>query len=474
MNNNKIIDVNKKSFISIIIMLAALMVFSIIITYIVPKGTFGTTIDEFGNEIVDYTQYISLPDSKGINIIKGIFSFVLVLFSGDGLSLIMLSLFLLTISGTFQVMSDTYGMNVIVNKIVSKFKNKKKLLVSIITLIFMMFGSFFGLFEEVLTLLPLIVMVTISIGYDGYLGFIICIVATGFGFASGLTNPFTVITASNIIGVSPMINIWYRVIVFILMYGLLLFYIFYHMKKITNNPEKSPTYNIDKKKRDITKEDIVIENEGLIARTYIIMLSVILVSIIIITSIPALRSYTVVFLIVLFLISGIVSGRIINKNFKYTFSSFIKGIIAALPTILLVLMAASIKYILEEGMIIATIANSISKLIEGRNIFIVAIIIYGIVLVLEFFISSSTAKSVFVMGILSFISIDLSKESLVLIYLFGDGFTNVLFPTSPVLLIGLSMIGMNYFTWIKRSKWLFILNTIMVIGLILLAIVIKY
>ena len=91
---------------------------------------------------------------------------------------------------------------------------------------------------------------------------------------------------------------------------------------------------------------------------------------------------------------------------------------------------------------------------------------------LEFFISSSTAKAIFVMGILSCVNINLSKELLVLIYLFGDGYTNVLFPTSPVLLIGLSMIGMNYLTWIKNSKWLFVVNMILVFGLICLAVLI--
>ena len=474
MNNNKIIDINKKSFISIVAMLFVLMLVSIFITYVVPKGIFGTTCDELGNEIIDYTKYIALPDAKGINVIKGVFSFILVLFSNDGLTLVMLSIFLLVISGMFQVMSDTNGMNVIVKKIVSVFKNKKYLLVSIITLVFMMFGSFFGLFEEVLTLLPLIVMVTISIGYDGYLGFIICIVATGFGFASALTNPFTVITASNIIGVSPMTNMWYRVVVFLVMYGLLLLYVFNHIRKIKKNPEKSPTYKTDLKKKEVDLENVVVENEKLISRTYIIILSLILACIIVVTSIEALRSYTVVFLSVLFLISGIVAGRIIYHNFKDAFKSFFKGVVAALPTILLVLMASSIKYILEEGMIIATIASSISKIIEGKNIFLVAIIIYVIVLILEFFISSSTAKSILVMGILSFISIDLSKESLVLIYLFGDGFTNVLFPTSPVLLIGLSMIGINYFSWLKNSKWLFLINTIVVVCLILLAVLIGY
>ena len=145
----------------------------------------------------------------------------------------MLSLFLLVISGTFQIMSDTHGMKVIVRRLINKFYNKKNLLICLLTLIFMSFGSFFGLFEEVLTLLPLIVMITISLGYDGYLGFLICIVGCGFGFASALTNPFTVITASNIIGADPMAHIWYRIMIFVIMYGLLLLFIFSHIRKIS-------------------------------------------------------------------------------------------------------------------------------------------------------------------------------------------------------------------------------------------------
>jgi len=338
----------------------------------------------------------------------------------------------------------------------------------------MMFGSFFGLFEEVLTLLPLIVMITISLGYDGYLGFLICIVGTGFGFASALTNPFTVITASNIIGANPISNIWFRIIIFMLMYGLLIGFIFLHIKRLNKNPGNSPTYTTDQSKRETLANKLVIANESKTLKTYVVLLSIILLMIITITSIPSLRGYTVVFLIAIFLIGGLISGFIITNDFKKTLKSFLKGVVAAMPTIILVLLASSIKYILEEGMIIATISHSISTLIEGKDVFVVAIIIYAIILVLEFFISSSTAKAIFVMGILSYVSVDLSKELLVLIYVFGDGFTNVLLPTSPVLLIGLSMIGMNYFTWLKKSKFLFILNTLLVIGLIFLAIIIKY
>ncbi|MBQ8292249.1 MAG: hypothetical protein IJX78_00425 [Bacilli bacterium] len=471
---NKIIDINKKSYIGIVLMLTVLIVVSIVITYIVPKGMFSTTTNSEGQVVVDYSEYIELPNKGGINILKGLLAPILILMSGDGISIIMLSLFLLVIAGAFQIMSDTYGMQVIVNKLVGKFKNNHKVLIALITLIFMIFGSFFGLFEEVLTLLPLIVILTITLGYDGYLGFLICIVATCFGFASGITNPFTVITASNIIGASPITNIWFRFLIFALMYGLLLIFIFIHIKKITKNPELSPTYKADQLKKENVVDIKEIPNNKRIFVTYVTLLLIILAAILVVTSIEAIRGYTVVFLIVIFLFGGLISGLIVNQNFKDTIASFAKGIISALPTIILVLMASSIKFILEEGMIIATIAHSISNLVAGKNIFVVALLIYVIVLILEFFISSSTAKAIFVMGILSVVSIDLSKEMLVLTYLFGDGYTNVLFPTSPVLLIGLSMIGMNYFTWLKNSKWLFVVNTIMIIGLLCLAVLIGY
>ena len=72
--NNKIVDINKKTYLAIVIMLSMLIFLSIGITYIVPKGTFGVYVNEFGQEVFDYSKYIKLPDQSGINIFKGIFS----------------------------------------------------------------------------------------------------------------------------------------------------------------------------------------------------------------------------------------------------------------------------------------------------------------------------------------------------------------------------------------------------------------
>jgi uncharacterized ion transporter superfamily protein YfcC len=137
-------------------------------------------------------------------------------------------------------------------------------------------------------------------------------------------------------------------------------------------------------------------------------------------------------------------------------------------------LAACVKYVLEEGAVLPTMVHQINQLIAGHSPVLVALIIYLIVLLLEFFISSSTAKAILVMGLLAMLSTGLTKEMLVLLYTFGDGYTNVIFPTSPVLLISLSMIHLDYFKWVKKSIPLFLVNILLVVLFIILGVVLGY
>ena len=107
MNNDKIINISRKTFVSVILILSTLILFAIGLTYIIPNGAFKEVVDANGNVIFDYSQYYEIDDVKGIPIWQGLLSPILVLFSGDGLSLIMLSIFICVIAGSFQIMSDT-------------------------------------------------------------------------------------------------------------------------------------------------------------------------------------------------------------------------------------------------------------------------------------------------------------------------------------------------------------------------------
>jgi len=472
--NNKLINISRKTFISVLVLLLLLIAASTILTYVVPKGEFGVTVVD-GKEEVDYLEYNQLPDESGIPIWKGILAPFLVIGTGDGISLIMLSVFLLVIAGSFQAMNDNRGIKVIVQRIIRKFQNNKFLLLSIISLVFMLFGSLLGLFEEMLTLLPIIAILAVMLGFDSFTGFLISIVACGFGFSSAITNPFTVLFASKIIGVNPMTNVWYRIVIFIVMYALMELVIFLYTRKISGSPEKSFTYESDSNLRSRVFEEEEIKNEKKILVTYLVFFAVVLSVIIAFSALDSLRDYTVVALIAVFLIGGILSSLIATGfDFKSSMKSFGKGVLSALPSIAFIFMASSIKYILVEGKILPTITNSINLLTQNKSPFVLAAILFGIILVLEFFISSSTAKAVIVMSILGVLNLGITKEMLVLIYTFADGYTNLLFPTSPVLLIGLSMIGFSYFKWVKKSWPFFVITFTLVLVFIALGILIKF
>ena len=469
--NGKLINISKRTFISVFILLFALMVAAIVMTYVLPKGYFAET-----DGVIDYGSYVRSDDQSGINIFKGLFSPILNLGTKDGLNIIVLSVFLLIISGAFQVMNDVNGIKCFVSAIVKKFRTRKFLLLAVVALIFMAFGAFLGLFEEMLTLLPIIAILTVTLGFDSFTGFLVSIVACGFGFSAAITNPFTVIFASNLIGVNPMINIYYRLIIFAASYALLLLFLFLYVRKIAKAPEKSMTFERDKTLRgEYAEEQAEIPGERKIRITYGAFFAIVLAVLVTCSALDALRDYTIVFLAVAFLIGGIVCGMIAaDGEIKKVLISFVKGGLSALPSVAFILLAASIKYVLEQGGVLPTIINEINGLVASKNPYLVALILYLIVLALEFFISSSTAKAVFVMSVLGVLTIGLTKEMSVLIYTFADGYTNLLFPTSPVLLIGLSMIDVSYFKWVKKSVPLFAATAVLVAVFIVLGIAFGY
>ena len=473
-----LINISKKTFIQVVVLLFALLVLSIVLTYVLPRGTFPR--DSQTGEITDYSGYMR-TDDRGIPLWKGLLAPILVLTSN--IELIMLALFLFVISAAFQVMNDVGGIKTIVESVSGRFRNRPAMLLVFISFLFYCFGSFLGLFEEMLTMLPIITALCVMIGYDSFTGFICCILACGFGFAGSITNPFTVLLASRIIDVNPMTNIWFRLIIFVVMFGLLIAFLFLYLRRIGKNRYDSLTYIHDTIYRNEEQEHPEpvqeVQNPKLVRTIYSVFLLVSLVVIIVSSLIPSLRNYTVVILTAYFLVFGLIAGSVAAGSFRKAGKSFLNGILGALPTLAFIAFAASVKYVLEEGHVLDTLVNQINNQINGGNTIILALAIYLIVLVLEFFISSSTAKAVLVMGILAMVfksnpNLGLSKEMLVLLYTFGDGYTNVIFPTSPVLLISLSMIEVDYFRWVRKSIPLFAVNLVLVLAFIALGVAIGY
>ena len=470
-----LISISKKSFIQVTLLLLGLLILSVALTYMIPKGEFGLLPDGETN----YLDYVRRDDLGGIPLWKGILAPLLVFGSADGLKLIVLSLFLFVISAAFQVMNDVGGIRALVGAVSERFRDRRELLLVLISFLFYCFGAFLGLFEEMLTMLPIVAALCLVVGFDSFTGFLCCILSCGFGFAGAITNPFTVLLASQLIGANPMEQIWFRILIFLVMFGLLQGFLFLYLRRLKKDPAASLTRRHDEALRAsaaglLRPEEQTPERARRVKGSYTLFLLCALALIVVSSLLPALRDYTVVILIAYFLIFGLLAGTAACRDFRFVGKSFLRGIVGALPTIVFIALAASIKYVFDEGRVLPTIVNQINILIEGRSPVLVALIIYLIVLLLEFFISSSTAKAILVMGLLAMVNTGLSKQMLVLLYTFGDGYTNVIFPTSPVLLISLSMIEVEYFTWIRKSAALFAVNFLLVLAFIAFGVLIGY
>ena len=461
-----------KSFLVITAMLSAILILAGVLSYFIPQGSFEYTED--GKIIAGTYQQ---GDIKGIAVWRIITAPFRVFGGSDALNVIMISLFLLVMAGVFNVMEKTNGVKALIEKCVTKFSGKKRLVLCITIFIFMLFGSFFGMFEELCTLLPIIIVLCLSLGYDTMTGLGVCMLSACFGFSAAITNPFSVGIASQIAGVPVFTGVWLRLIFFAIIFVVLVTFIFIHTKKITLNPENSLTFDIDKQKlKTLSVTFSNNENSQKVFKTYAIFFSVQLVVLVLLASIRAISGFAIPILALTFLIGGIVCGLIVNKNKKQIFVWLGKGALSMLPAVFMIMLATSVKLVLEESNIIGTLMNSAINYLSGKNKFLCVLLIYFIILFLQIFIGSASAKIMLIMPIIMPVcsALGISPATVILTYCIADGFTDMILPTNPVLLIGLSMANVSYGKWIKWTWVLQLLIFLLTILILFFAVGIGY
>lgn len=445
--------ISVRSFLVVVILLVVIIAISGIISNFIPQGQYLR--DEDGVIIAD--SYVK-GETKGIAFWRVITAPFRVFASSDALTIIMISIFLLVMSGVFNVMEKTGGVGVLIRKIVAKCGNKKVLVICVATLVFMAFGSFFGMFEELVTLLPIIIVFMLTLGYDTMVGLGVCMMAACFGFSAAITNPFSVGLAAEFAGIGVSDGVWLRIVFFVCVYAIVIGFLLLYVRRITKNPARSLTWEIDRDK--LANLDTSMHegaaNDTKLFRVYAIFFLVQLVLLILIASIRAISGYAIPILAISFLVGGIVSGVLVEKP-KKVLVWFGKGVLSMLPAVALIALASSVKLILTESNIMDTIMFYAIGSLEGiQSKFVVVLLLYELILFLQIFIGSASAKIFLVLPIILPIAqaLGVSPNLVILTYCIADGFTDMILPTNPVLLIGLSMANVSYGKWVKWTWWL--------------------
>ena len=454
-----------KSFITICSILFGIMIFVGILTFIVPAGRYLT--DSSGNIIPDSFSFID--STTTLPVWRWITAPIEALLFGDGnFNIIQIIAVLLVLGGTFKVLDKAGLLVAIVHIIVDKFYSKRYMLIWIITLFMMLLASCFGLQEELLILFPILLAISKAMNWSKEQAVSLILITTGVGFTTAMFNPFTVGVASNLAGIAVLDGLWYRFLIFVVLYFFTCLYLTYMAKK----DEKLNLNTADEQKFEHLSEELKKEyskKANMICALFATALAVIVVF----SIVPVLADLGLgmVVMAIVFVVGTFIIGKNCMGSISQTFKAFLSGAKDLSPSIVIILLAFSVKYIAERGNILHTTFYYCYNFMSGQSPYFSVILLYLIILVFEFFIPGSLAKALLLIPLLTLASLPgISTNVIILAFLFGDGYTNVLYPTCGTLVVGLSLSNVSFTSWLKRTGLFQILLFIISVAFLLLAV----
>ena len=457
--------INVRSFITALIIIFALMVFTYVLTFFIPGGEFARIEDAGGNLIIN-TDVGYRSVEGGISFWRWLLSPILVLGSSDSVTLIAVIVFLLVIGGIFSALNSCGLMRYMLKRIVQRFGDSRYTLMAVVVLFFMAMGSFIGSFEECVPLVPIVTAMAVSLGWDALTGLSMILLAAGSGFAAGVFNPFTVGVAQTLAGLPMFSGVGLRALSFVLIYALLLTFIRHHAKKVDRGVDTVELL------RDFQREKSM--DRGLT-----VFASILGAGILIVLSssvITAIQDYTLIIVAVMFLVAGIIAARTAGMSRSELWRMFLSGVKDISPAVIMILMASSVKYTLVESKILDTLLLYAVSLVSVVPKTVVILIIYLVVLVMNFFVASGSAKAFLLIPLIMPIAqlFGVSPQLCIVAYAFGDGFSNVFYPTNPVLLISLGLTDTSYGEWAGWTWKFQLTNILLTSGILMLGLAIGY
>lgn len=372
--------------------------------------------------------------------------------------------FIFMVGGSFYVLNETQAITAGIHRLVKALRGREFLVIPTVMTVFSLFGATFGMCEEAIPFVLIFVPLALALGYDSLVGVSLSFLAAGVGFAGAFLNPFTVQIAQGIAGVQPVSGWQYRLVVWVVATGATITWVMVYAAKIKADPTSSSMYELDqvRRKEVLESQQRLTELTARRAACLAILLGGVLMMVI---GVVVFEWY-IIELTGLFIAMGLAAGVISGMDANTIAKTFVAGCRDMAGAALVVGFAGGIIEILEAGNIMDTILFAMSSVTSGLPTIVTAQVMYGMQLVVNLFIPSGSTQAALVMPIMAPLAIlsGITPQTAVLAYQLGDGFTNMIIPTSGVTVGTLAMAKIPYekwFRWNLPMQGMFILMSLL-------------
>ncbi len=447
------VTISRKAFLQSALVLLLLMLMAGVLTRLVPAGHFARIMID-GREVIDPASF-HLIEQPEYPIWRWLTAPFEVLAGPDGFTIIVISIFVLCVAISFGMLESTGIVRTLISSVVRRFRDRKYLLLSLITLVFMLMGATFGILEEIVPIVPIMVALSYSMGWDALVGLGMSILAVNLGFSAALFNPFTIGIAQQIAELPLFSGVFFRLPIFMAMYAIALAFLLRYARRIESNPHDSLVFHEDHGHRQRAMNLQVLDHDSpslqRAAVGFGVFLILLFVFLILVPLLEGVSDYVLPMVGILFFTGAALAAVHAGATMRAVLQAAWAGTLGILPALPLLLMATSIKYIVEQGAILDTLLHSAASVLQNTSPQLAILLMLLVTLMLEIFISAGSAKAILMMPILIPLAdlAGLTRQSTVLAYALGDGIANLTYPTNPVLLITLGLTVVSYPTWMR-------------------------
>lgn len=443
-NSNQVSEKRKKFKVPhVYAILLIFMAVCTILTYIIPAGQYDMIENAGGRTVVDPDSFQYIESTS-----LGLFDYLKSVPQGM-VETAQIIFFIFIVGGAFSVVQSTGAIEAGLGKITKTMSGKERAIIPIVMIAFSLGGAVFGMAEETLPFIPIMVTLAIALGFDSITGIAMVLVGAGAGFAGAFLNPFTVGVAQGIAELPLFSGIGFRIIVYICMTTLAISYVYWYAGRVKKNPKLSIMHEFDQTREDVL--DLSVLKTFTLKDKFILMIVLATIGLLVFGVMK--YGWYIQEISALFLGMAIVVSFVANMGLNGFSEKFIEGMASLAGGAMVVGFARAILVILTQGHILDTILYVTSSGVSQLPATLAAVGMYIFQCFLNFVVPSGSGQAAVTMPIMAPLSdlVGVTRQTAVLAYQLGDGISNIFTPTSGYFMAGLALAKIP---WSKWAKWI--------------------
>ncbi len=412
-----------------LVLLLSCIILSAVLTYIIPAGSYERKENQSTGRMVVVPNSYSKAEQKPISFFNAVVAIPKGLIAAsDVIFLVFL------VGGAFVVVDKTGVLQGSVDYLLRSMKGDGQSILITVSLIFFTLGALENMQEEIIPLVPVLLVLTKRLGFPNLTAVAISVGAAAVGASFSPINPFQVGIAQKIAELPLLSGSGYRVVLLLIAFVVYMYLVVRHAIKNRQNT------SIEETKTEFKFD----------TRMRIVLVILLLTFVLFVYGVMQL-GWDFNQMTALFFLMGIAIGLLGRLGIKGTSDAFVDGFRSMAYAAMIIGFARGIFVVLEEGQIIDTIVYGLfTPLAELPN----WLSITGVTLVqsvLHFPVPSVSGQAVLTIPILNPLSdlLGISRQIIVMSYQYGAGLCELITPTNGALVAVVSAAGMKFNTWFK-------------------------